>query len=208
MKFFNWFKKKKFEKDYNIFFDNNKDMLCIANANGYFLKLNKAFVDKLGYLEKELYSKKFLDFVHPDDVEQTLNDLHDVSINLKTSGVCTNRYITGNNECIRLQWNYFNMNNKLYCIIKDITEEYKLDCKLKRYKDLLEKSEDIALIGCWQWNINTNELIWTDGLKKIYNISEVSYENYMSKNHPDDIPFLNETIDTCVKNKNKFSISH
>ena len=70
---------KKFNNDYyKLFFDNTDDMLCVANLNGYFEKLNKKFIEKLGYSEKELYGRKFIDFIHPDDIPDTLESINDL----------------------------------------------------------------------------------------------------------------------------------
>lgn len=208
MFFKNWFKKRKNndDDDYKLFFDNNQDMLCIANSNGYFTKLNKKFLEKLGYSEKELYNNKFLDFIHPDDINITLESLNDLNNGKNT--IVENRYKDINGKYVRLKWNAWQKDHKIYCIARDITEEYILHNKLIEYSNLLEKSENMALIGSWKWNIQTNELLWSNGLKKIYNITDVTYENYMAKTHPDDKDFLLDTINTCITEKSVFSITH
>ena len=53
------------------FFDLSRDMLCTANAEGYFVELNDAWARQLGYDLEELRSTPFVDRVHPDDRERT-----------------------------------------------------------------------------------------------------------------------------------------
>jgi len=53
------------------FFNISLDLLCIANTDGYFLRLNPAWERILGYTREELMTKRFLDFVHPDDLDST-----------------------------------------------------------------------------------------------------------------------------------------
>jgi len=53
------------------FFDLSRDMLCTANADGYFVELNDAWGVHLGYTPDELRAVPFLDRVHPDDRERT-----------------------------------------------------------------------------------------------------------------------------------------
>jgi PAS domain S-box-containing protein len=53
------------------FFSVTLDLLCIANTDGYFLRLNPSWERILGHTREELMAKRFLDFVHPDDLERT-----------------------------------------------------------------------------------------------------------------------------------------
>ena len=55
------------------FFNLTLDLLCVANVDGYFERLNPVFVKTLGYSQAELLSTRFIfDFVHPEDREMTL----------------------------------------------------------------------------------------------------------------------------------------
>jgi PAS domain S-box-containing protein len=53
------------------FFDVSLDMLATANADGYFIRLNPAWTETLGYELEELRGQPFIDFVHPDDRDAT-----------------------------------------------------------------------------------------------------------------------------------------
>jgi PAS domain S-box-containing protein len=56
-------------------FELSRDLLCIANTEGYFERVNPSFKRLLGYEPEELLSRRFIEFVHPDDVQGTLNRL-------------------------------------------------------------------------------------------------------------------------------------
>jgi PAS domain S-box-containing protein len=53
------------------FFNTNLDLLCIADMDGRFLKLNPFWEKTLGYPVNELLGKEFITLVHPDDVKST-----------------------------------------------------------------------------------------------------------------------------------------
>ena len=53
-------------------FDLSIDMLCVADINGCFKSINKAWETTLGYKEEELLSRPYVDFVHPDDAAATV----------------------------------------------------------------------------------------------------------------------------------------
>jgi diguanylate cyclase (GGDEF)-like protein/PAS domain S-box-containing protein len=53
------------------FFDLSRDMLCTANMDGYFVELNDAWTQQLGYTLEELRATPFVERVHPEDRERT-----------------------------------------------------------------------------------------------------------------------------------------
>jgi diguanylate cyclase (GGDEF)-like protein/PAS domain S-box-containing protein len=53
------------------FFDLSHDMLCTADMDGYFIELNSAWEDCLGYSDEELRAAPFLELVHPEDRQRT-----------------------------------------------------------------------------------------------------------------------------------------
>lgn len=53
------------------FFDLSLDLFCIADADGYFRRVNENFRRTLGYAADEMVSRPYIDFVHPDDREAT-----------------------------------------------------------------------------------------------------------------------------------------
>ncbi len=69
-----WFgaAKERVQSERDQFFDLSLDMLCVANLDGYFKKLNPMLPRKLGYSMDELISQPFLTLVHPDDQERTV----------------------------------------------------------------------------------------------------------------------------------------
>ena len=47
------------------------DMLCIAGTDGYFKRVNPAWENTLGFTRDELLARPYVDFIHPDDREET-----------------------------------------------------------------------------------------------------------------------------------------
>src|SRR6202000_2371419 len=48
-------------------------MLSVVDlSNGKFLSVNPAWTHVLGYLPGEIIGQRYLDFLHPDDVERTM----------------------------------------------------------------------------------------------------------------------------------------
>jgi len=60
------------ERDLCRFFEISMDLFCIASLDGYFKRVNSNFSRVLGYSDSELVSKPFIEFIHPNDVGQTM----------------------------------------------------------------------------------------------------------------------------------------
>jgi PAS domain S-box-containing protein len=60
------------ERERDRFFNLSIDLLAIGNFEGYFVRLNPAFEQILGFTNAELMAQPFTNFVHPDDLEHTI----------------------------------------------------------------------------------------------------------------------------------------
>lgn len=106
------------------FFCVAQDLLCIANADGHFNKVNLAFSKALGYTEEELLTRPFIDFVHPEDVQQTVAEMQKLAEGIPT--ICfENRYRTKKGEYRVLAWATTPdpSSRLLYASARDITEQ-------------------------------------------------------------------------------------
>lgn len=130
------------------FFNTTLDLLCIADLNGYFRKVSILWSTILGYSLEELTGNKFLDFVHPDDLEGTLE-----AINTLGSGEdilnFTNRYRKKDGSYINLEWRSTPKGELIYAAARDVTERLKAEKALAEAKEAAEaatkaKSEFLA----------------------------------------------------------------
>ena len=86
------------------FFELSIDMLCQLDFNGYFKRLNPAWERTLGFTIAELMSRPFIEFVHPDDRERTLNQNSDVRGGGHALGF-ENRYLCKDGSYRWFLWN-------------------------------------------------------------------------------------------------------
>jgi PAS domain S-box-containing protein len=63
----------------NRFFAISQDLLCTIGFDGYFKDLNPAWEKTLGYTKAEILSQPFIDFVHPEDRQETLVEAESIS---------------------------------------------------------------------------------------------------------------------------------
>ncbi len=206
--------------EYSKFFELSETMYCIISVDGYITKANDAFVNCLEYSEEELYSKPFFTFLHPEDVQNTLKDYQEIITELKPIEKCQNRYISKSGKILIFEWQGYVYDNKLICIVHNVTETYKKQNALLRSKMLNDSSEKLANFGCWKLDKTSNYLYFTDGLKNIYNWDKeiiyinfnttevIDYLNFLNFIHKDDINNFTLKIKNCLEYKNSFELVH
>ncbi|WP_303866480.1 PocR ligand-binding domain-containing protein [Acetobacterium wieringae] len=133
-------------EELNNFFELSLDFLCIADMDGYFVKTNRAWEEVLGYTNEELIRTKYLDFVHPDDVQVTrevmnrLNEQNPV-VNF------TNRYRAKDGTYHWIEWCSRPQGKLIYAAARDITDRKKIEQRLeKRMLELTRPAEDTSTI--------------------------------------------------------------
>lgn len=104
------------------FFATSIDMLCFLNFNGHFKRLNPAWERTLGFTREELMSKPFIEFVHPDDRERTLNQNREVRGGGKALGF-ENRYLCKDGSYRWFLWNAApdTAEQVIYSVARDVT---------------------------------------------------------------------------------------
>src|SRR6187431_705327 len=66
------------------FVKESSDLICIGDTNGYYKLVNDGFTKVLGYSREELLSRPFLEFIHPDDLEKTFEEMKKLIDNFPT----------------------------------------------------------------------------------------------------------------------------
>lgn len=146
--------KKKLEESERLFrnvFNSAPISIAITDREGANIKVNPALVDYLGYSEKELLGKKFIEFTHPDDHKKEEQLMPRI---LKGDGLINydKRYITKSGETV---WGNFTLttlrddaNNIIGFVgmVLDITKRKEFELKVleseKKYRSLFENAND------------------------------------------------------------------
>ena len=128
------------------FFELSQDLMCVAGFDGYFKYLNPAWEKSLGYSNKELLSKPFLSFIHPDDHSKNNEEVSNLSKGNFTINF-ENRYICKNGSVKYFEWTATPLPEEkiMYCIGRDITKRKQLEVKSNEHSSDLSFLNSIAI---------------------------------------------------------------
>ncbi|HEU4790412.1 MAG TPA: PAS domain-containing protein [Flavobacterium sp.] len=202
--------------NFEYFVKESPDLVCIGDTNGYYKIVNDGFTKVLGYSREELLSRPFLEFIHPDDLEKTLEAIKKLVSNYSYPAIAfENRFIKKNGETVFLQWkaNLHTTNNLVYAIARDVTEIRKTQEKLLSSEKSLNEAQKIAKIGSWDFNLMTQELNWSNELYEIFEIESLPndselYAKYLSSFLPEDVEGLNRNVYNTITNKIPYEMEH
>ena len=164
-------------EELETFFSVTIDLMSISDMNGNLIKLNKAWEEVLGYTVEEIASKKFMEFIHPDDQNMSFEELGRLSQDLPVRNF-VNRYKTKNGSYKFIEWHTVKSGDLIYSAARDITERINSEKYTRMQRDFAtelnaisdlrkalylsietaQKLEDIDSGGVYLLNNETNTL--------------------------------------------------
>ena len=159
--------------NFEFYLKESQDLICIVGIDGFFKKINPAFVTMLGYTEHELLQNPIVSFMYPDDIEKSSAEFEKV-LGGQTSIAFENRYLTRNNAIITIEWTVTLAISKdfMYAIGRNIQ-----DVILKKQAEDVLKVKELAEAN--------------DKLKILEEESNLKFKTYI-ENAPDGVFVLDE----------------
>ena len=131
--------RKRAEQEMSRFFSLATGILCIVDFNGYFVRVNPTLTMALGWSEKEMLSRPFADFIHPDDVAASMKEAGRLAEGHLTMSF-VNRYRAKDGSYRTFRWSAAAdlQQQKLFASAQDITDLLQTQNELVRAKDAAE----------------------------------------------------------------------
>jgi PAS domain S-box-containing protein len=122
------------------FFSLSLDMLCTAGFEGYFVSLNPAWTRTLGWSLEELRLQPFVEFVHPDDRDATIQATQ--RLQSGTDVTFENRYRHKDGSYRWLLWNATASQDEglYYAVVRDDTDRHDFEQQLVGAKDVADRA--------------------------------------------------------------------
>jgi PAS domain S-box-containing protein len=200
--------RKNAEVEYKTILRTAMDSFLLVDTRGRILDVNDSYCSLIGYGRDELLNMGVKD-VEAEETEETEELIAQRIQRIMKAG--WGRFET-RHKCkggriidLEASINYSEIGGgKFFIFLRDITESKQMEIALKENEARLLESQRTAHLGSWDWNVKTNELYWSEEIYRIFGLSRdvrLSVEAFLNTVHPDDLKFVQKSIDGALHGK-------
>ncbi len=195
-------------------FDNLPIMLFVKEAKHLtFSHVNKAGEQLLGKTKEQLIGLNDFDIFNDEDALSYAQTDRDV---LTSSDILTvdGKPITIDGRTHYLRTRKLSIKDShgkaqyLLDVSEDVTELKQAKTELENLHQRMAMAADAAHIGIWEWNFETNELIWDDWMHTLFEIPKSqfngNYAAWANTLHPDEYEAVTNKLKLAVLNNEEF----
>jgi PAS domain S-box-containing protein len=195
------------EEERDRFFKLSVDLLCIADTDGRFRRVNPAFERTLGFSTAELLSRPWIEFVHPDDRERSLREAEMLQQGRSTYNF-ENRYLCKDGSYRWLSWTIpaaAQGDPLLYAVARDVTERRRADERLQVAHDALEVRVQERTSELRRSNEELEQFAYVashdlrEPLRVIANFSELLARRHHGRLEPEAEEFMHFILDGVAR---------
>jgi PAS domain S-box-containing protein len=94
----------------------------------------------------------------------------------------------------------------------DVSERRRAENEMKRSRERLAQAQRLAHLGSWEWDVQRNQVTWSDELYVIYGVERTShvpsYESFVASVHPDDREHTTNVLRMAMQTLSPFVYDH
>ena len=202
------------EARYRSLIETSPDGISINDFENIFY-INKSGANIMGEKPDTLINKPFIQYIHPRDIDK----LKDVILRLNKGEKVSRFEMTvvrkdGSERIIEARGVSTTHDGKpaILTFLRDRTERIRVENEVKASRSRLAEAQRMAKLGSFQYNLNSDKVVWSETLYNIYGLDQKTYKptnkKFLNKIvHPDDRQYVKELVDNATKN-NKSSLDY
>jgi two-component system cell cycle sensor histidine kinase/response regulator CckA len=173
---------------YRILFEQALDGIFLADADGTYVAVNESGHRMLGYEPGGLVGKSILDILPPEEHARLAVELQ---------GVKAGRPLRSEWDFVRRDGSRFRgeVSGKqlddglLLGLVRDVTSRHRAEQALRESEELLNRSQEMAHVGSWRWDLKTGKVVWSEEMCRIHGLPPGGFPGTLEAAlplHPED----------------------
>ncbi|MCF7922863.1 MAG: PAS domain S-box protein, partial [Candidatus Marinimicrobia bacterium] len=191
------------EEKFRALFEQVGNFCMIADPNTesgvpIIIDANKAFLDALGYEKEELIGSSVITIFPAEERKKFKERLSTVMSGKPVFLESARLRKDGSTLDVAIHGQRIDIGGKpplIFTTEYDISEQKKAEQVILRQQYLLNKSQEIGLMGSWELDVQNDILVWTDENCRIFGVPEGTVGNFkmfIDRVHPDDREYVNQ----------------
>lgn len=194
------------------------DLIWEVDEQARYTYVSPKVKDVLGYDPGEMVGKSPWDFMQLNEAEKVKKRLAAIFESREPFSLLENMSIRRDGSLVALETSGSPVFDKegsfagYRGVDRNVTPRKKAEDELKRTNERLENAQRIANLGSWEWDMEKDELHWSDEIYRIFGLKpgefEATYETFLSYVHPEDRMAVHRSVTEALTLKKPYSIEH
>ncbi len=203
---------------YREIFENSRDGFVMVDDSGRILDANGAYCEMLGYTLDELRALPDFYAITPPRWHAWENEeiWRKRLLGQGCSGLYEKEYIRKDGTIFPVELRSYVVRREngdidyLWGTARDITRRKQAEDALRRQHAMLARTEALAHVGSWEWDIANDQVRWSDELFRIFKRDPgegaPSFAQHPEIYLPDDMERLKKAVERCVSNGTPYEL--
>jgi len=195
------------------FADHSQAVMFLKDREGRYRLVNEQFLQRFGLRRDQVIGRTDLELFPRDQALRfAANDAEVLSLGAPLQFEESARYTEGERVSLVAKFpmpDAAGVVTGVGGVATDITELKRTEQALREQRTLFAEAQNLAGLGCWEWDAASGRVIWSDELYRIYGEERErftpSYEGYLERVHPDDREQTRSTLARAVTDGRGFT---
>lgn len=184
-------------------------ILLIDPATQKAFEYNYTAHDQLGYSQQEFANLTIADYEAIELPEEIGGKIAQFNIGEKISFSTQHKTKLGEIRDVMVFVQLVDLGEclALFCVFQDITEIKRNERALETLSLRFKLAAKVASLGVWEWDLNTNELIWDDNMHQLYELESTktihAYQQWKKLLSSDELDQMEKQIQRALETGNQ-----
>lgn len=184
------------EQQLQALFDQALDAILIADDEGCYVDVNAAACELFGVSREELLASTIADFAAPEfNFTQAWQQFREQE---QMSGEFQLHRPNGTVRATEFAAVANFIPHRHLSIIRDVSDRQQAKANLQNSEQRLQLALSASSTGMWDWNLQTNEVVWSESMCSLFNIDPQTFNNrfesFVNFIHPEDREFVEQHL--------------
>ena len=194
------------------------DMIWEVDADGRYTYVSPRAANLLGYGHEEVLGKSPWDFMEVEEAERFKKEFSRAAGAREPLSLFENISMRKDRTTVVLETSAQPVSDKTGSfagyrgVHRDVTQRKEAKDALRKSNERLVNAQRIAKLGGWDWDIEKDDLHWSDEIYRIFGVEPkefgATYEAFLGFVHPEDRMAVHRNVTEALTLRKPYSIEH